>query len=97
MRPARLALAVALALAGCADFDPYATAPLAAPAGVKDAGSRVAICYDWLLSNRDEVQRAAQRECAASTTATPADTDWRLDNCPLLLPARATFVCAPNK
>ncbi len=94
----RVALAVAaLALAGCSAFDPYPTYPRAADAGVTDAGPRVAICYDTLVSTLAEVQKAAQQECAADASATPVDTDWLLQYCPLLLPARATFVCAPKK
>jgi hypothetical protein len=88
---------VALALAGCSAFDPYPTYPRDPEAGVTDAGPRVAICYDTLVSTLAEVQKAAQQECAADTTAAPVDTDWLLQYCPLLLPARATFVCAPKK
>jgi hypothetical protein len=87
---------VALALAGCSALDPYPTYPRDPEAGGADAGPRVAICYDTLVSSLAEVQKAAQQECAADTTATPADTDWLLQYCPLLLPARATFVCAPK-
>jgi hypothetical protein len=57
----------------------------------------VAICYDTLVSTLAEVQAAAQQECAAETIATPVDTDWYIQYCPLLLPARATFTCAPKK
>ena len=32
----------------------------------------------------------------AQYAAVRVDTDWKLDFCPLLLPARATFVCAPE-
>jgi hypothetical protein len=89
--------AAAAGIAGCSAFDPYPTAPQPAAAGVKDAGARVAICYDVLVSSRAAVEKAAQDECASNTLATRADTDWKLDFCPLLLPARATFVCKPNK
>jgi hypothetical protein len=57
----------------------------------------VAICYDTLISSLEQVQAAAQQECTAETVAAPVDTDWYLQFCPLLLPARATFVCAPKK
>ncbi len=92
-----LAAVLASALGGCSALDPYATFPRAAEAGVTDPGPRVAICYDRLVSTLAEVQRAAQQECAANTVATPVDTDWLLEYCPLLVPARATFVCAPQK
>jgi hypothetical protein len=90
-------LAAAAGLAGCSAFDPYPTYPQPAAAGIKDAGTRVAICYDAVVSSRVEVQKAAQDECLPNTRAMRVDTDWKLDYCPLLLPARATFVCAPKK
>jgi len=85
------------ALAGCSALEPYATYPRSAGPGEVDAGPRVAICYDTFVSSLDEVQKTAQEECAANTVATYSSTDWYLQFCPLLLPARATFVCAPKK
>jgi hypothetical protein len=90
-------LLAAAALAGCSALDPYATYPRQPAAGVKDAGPRVAVCYDTLVSTSSSVQQTAQQECPAQTLATRIDTDWLLLNCPLLLPARATFVCTPKK
>jgi hypothetical protein len=90
-----LLLAVAT-LAGCSELQPYATYPRAARAGEVDAGPRVAVCRDSLVSSLDDAQRVAQGECAANTIATYSSTDWNMQNCPLLLPARATFVCAPK-
>ena len=87
-----------MALAGCGGaFQPYPTVPPDAQPGEADAGPRVAICYDTFASSLDQVQAAAQQECAPNTQATPVRTDWYLQYCPLLLPARATFVCTPNK
>jgi hypothetical protein len=94
---AALLLAADAGLGGCSAFDPYPTYPQPAAAGKKDPGPRVAICYDLLVSSRDDVQKTAQAECAPNTVAKRVDTDWKLDYCPLLLPARATFVCAPKK
>jgi len=90
-------LAAAAGLAGCSTFDPYPTSPQPAVAGAKDAGPRVAICYDAVVSSGAQVQKAAQDECAPNTLAARVDTDWKLDYCPLFLPARATFVCTPKK
>ncbi|MGE5269895.1 MAG: hypothetical protein ACM3JG_09520 [Thiohalocapsa sp.] len=90
------ALLVAAALAGCSALDPYPTAPAAAPTGA--IGHRVAICYNTLTTPLAAVEAEAQQECAAATPRTiarPAETDWYLQNCPLLLPARATFACMP--
>jgi hypothetical protein len=94
---AALVLAVGAGLAGCSAFAPYPTYPQQPAAGTKDAGPRVAICYALFISSRDDVQKAAQDECAPKTLARRVGTDWWLDYCPLLLPARATFVCTPKK
>lgn len=91
-----IAVAGAL-LAACTAFDPYPTYAQPAAPGAKDAGPRVAICYDGLVNSRDTVQKAAQDECGPNTLPARVDTDWKLDYCPLSLPARATFVCAPKK
>jgi hypothetical protein len=98
MREAVLAvLALGAGLSGCSALDPFPTYPQFAGAGANDTGPRVAICYDALASSRDTVQKAAQDECGPGTRAARVDTDWKLDYCPLLLPARATFVCQPKK
>jgi hypothetical protein len=93
---AKLAIAVAAALAGCSVLDPYSTYPRQPEAKTHDAGPRVAICYDPLVSAAVAVQQTAQSQCTADSRATRIDTDWLLQYCPLLLPARATFVCAPK-
>jgi hypothetical protein len=97
MTIARLpALAIALALGGCSALDPYPTYPAPANPGEVDPGPRVAICYNTVVSTLDRVQAAAQQECEPDTVATPRHTDWHMQYCPLLLPARATFTCAPK-
>jgi hypothetical protein len=91
-----LTLLAAVALAGCGVLDPYATLPRdAKPA--QPAGQRVGICYNTLRSSLAQLQAEAQRECAADTLAEQVDTDWYMRTCPLLLPARATFVCTVKK
>ena len=84
-------------LGGCSALAPYPTYPRTVGPGEEATAPRVAICYDTLVSTLDEVQVAAQQECPSNTTATPFDTDWHLQYCPLLLPARATFVCAAKQ
>src|SRR6266852_3157251 len=84
------------ALAGCGALDPFPTLAPSAASGAA-AGPRVAICYNTLITPLAAVQVEAQQECAANTIAVPVDTDWYLQNCPLLLPARATFTCIPKK
>lgn len=89
--------AAAAGLAGCGGLAPYATAPLPAPAGTHDPGRRVGICYDGLASSAAEVRAAAQQECGPGAQAILLGTDWRLENCPVLLASRATFACKPKK
>ena len=97
MKLARAFALAAAALAGCSQLQPYATYPRAPAAGEADPRQRVAVCRDPLISSLDDAQRVAQEECAADTIATYSSTDFFLQNCPLLLPERATFVCAPKK
>jgi hypothetical protein len=97
----RLAVALAsgllaVTLVACGALDPYPAAPHTAPAGAPP-GQRVAICYNTLTTTLAEVQTQAQQECPADTAAEPAGTDWYLQSCPLLLPARATFTCKPKR
>jgi len=92
-----VAVAAGMALTGCSALEPYPTYPRMAGPGEEATAQRVAICYDTLVSTLDQVQVAAQQECPSNTTATYFDTDWYLQFCPLLLPARATFACTPNK
>jgi hypothetical protein len=91
-----MALLGAASLAGCGAFNPYPTVPSLATAG-QAAGPRVAICYNGLTTSGAAAREQAQKECPAGTTAEPVDTDYILQYCPLLLPAHATFVCAPEK
>ncbi len=93
---AALLLAGGAVLAGCGALGPFPTAPRVAQPG-QPAGARVAICYNTLTTPLAKVQAEAQSECAAGTVPEPVDTDWHLQNCPLLLPARASFVCTPRK
>ena len=94
-RTAALGLLVGL-LAACGALDPFPTTPHNIEPG-QPAGQRVAICYDTLVTTLAEVRQQAQHECPANTTATPIQTDWIMQNCPILLPARATFVCTPPR
>jgi len=91
------AIVLLASLAGCSALEPYATYPRAARPGEDTALTRVAICYDTFVSTLDEVEAAAQQECPSNTTARYSTTDWYLQYCPLLLPARATYLCTPKK
>jgi hypothetical protein len=91
-----LILFAAAATAECSALTPFATSPLAADPGVKDARPRVAICYNLWKTPPEKIQELAQVECLGGTVAEQIDTDYRLDNCPLMTPGRATFVCKPK-
>ncbi|MBV8120969.1 MAG: hypothetical protein JO081_13660, partial [Alphaproteobacteria bacterium] len=62
------------ALVGCSALQPYATFPRNARPGEDTSLTRVAICYDTFVSSLDQVQAAAQQECAADTVATYSST-----------------------
>jgi hypothetical protein len=95
-----LALLAGVLLGSCGELDPYPTTPRVAqslPPGSPQVktppASRVGICYNTLTTTLDEVRKQAQGECPANTVAEQTDTDWYLQYCPLLLPARATYAC----
>ena len=97
---AALALLATLAgVAGCGALNPFPTLPKPArpvKAGQPAAPPRVAICYDGLATSFAKATADAQQQCPKGTTATPVATDYWMDYCPLLLPARATFACRPT-
>jgi hypothetical protein len=95
---AALALVAAVGIADCSALDPFATAPKAAkPAlpGHPAPPPRVAICYNGLATSAAEARTEAQQQCAKGTVAEPVASDRYLQLCPVLLPTRATFACAP--
>jgi hypothetical protein len=92
---AALLLASATALAGCGALQPFATAPATARPGQPE-GARVAICYNAVVTPLAAVAAEAQQECGPAMAAVPVETDWYLQHCPVLLPARASFRCAPR-
>ena len=97
MNPGRaLVFALAAALVGCSMLEPYPTAPQPTPPG-KAAELRIAICYDGFAGGRAAARARAQQECPAHTVATWLASDLRMEHCPLLLPARATFACISRK
>lgn len=92
-----LALAALSALAGCSAVAPYETAPPAPSPGAAVKGPRIAFCYDGFAGGRAAVGARATRACPARTSARYLGTDLRMNHCPLLSPARASFLCAPEK
>jgi hypothetical protein len=98
MRTNRLpALLLAVFVTGCTALNPFPTGPLAADSKAKDIPPRVAICYNPMKTPPEKVQELGQAQCLSDTVADKIGVDYRLDDCPVLTPARATFVCKPTK
>ena len=89
------ALLFAAIVSGCSVLTPFSTGPLI-DAKAKDPGPRVAICFNPLKTADEKVQQLGQAECTGDTAAQLVSTDYHLDDCPMLTPARATFVCKPQ-
>jgi hypothetical protein len=88
---------LAVVAAGCSGFTPFPTAPPLLGFGEKNPGTRVAICYNGLKSTPEEIQRLGQGECPSHSLAERIGTDYRMDDCPAMTPARATFLCKTTK
>jgi len=99
VRALRLLVVLAAGLAcGCGALTPFPTMPANPPTGVVDPRQRVAICSNPLKTTPEQVQQAAQAECLGKTVAERVTgEDYRLDVCPLAVPARITFACTPKK
>lgn len=92
-----LGLVLAAFVTGCSALNPFPTAPLAADPKAVDPRPRVAICYNPMKTPPEKVEQLGQAQCLGGTVAEKIDVDYRLDDCPVLAPARATFVCKPAK
>jgi hypothetical protein len=89
-------LGVVLAVSGCGSFvAPFEGNARLPPAGVVEAGPRVAICYNALFTKPAEVREQAENACGVSSTPNLAGQDIR-GGCPLAVPVRANFVCMPD-
>jgi hypothetical protein len=96
--PRAAIVAIVAALTACTALDPFPTSPsVPEPGTPQPPGLRVAICANPLKTSHVQIRDEAQQECPAGTEARLDRTDYYLANCPLLLPARASFVCAPKK
>jgi hypothetical protein len=88
--------ACAALLGGCGSFvAPFEGIPHAPPAGVTEAGPRVAVCYNAMFTTAQDVRRVAEEACGPDTIPQPAGQEMRL-MCPLMTPVRANFICKPN-
>ncbi len=81
-----------LGLTGCGWLPPFETVPPPAPAGQSEA-NRVAVCYNWLTTTKEQVRGVAAQSCGPGMTAERVDRDVTLNFCPVFTPARATFAC----
>jgi hypothetical protein len=92
-------LLLVAAVAGCSGFTPFPASPRGLSAHEKNPGTRVAICYNGLKTPPEEVQKLGLEQCQnyGGATAERIDTDYRMDDCPLMTPARATFLCKTAK
>jgi hypothetical protein len=86
-------LLFAAALSGCTALNPFATNPPPPEPGVVEADPRVAICYNPAKTPAEKVQEFAQAQCFGDSIAQRTGTDYLLQDCPVLTPERATFVC----
>jgi hypothetical protein len=93
-----------LALAQCrGDLSPFETTPVTLDkAQVKAisigdaAPTTIGVCYNSFAATAAEVRAIAATACGADTVPRPVERDFQLSTCPLLQPARATFVCLPK-
>ena len=90
----RLALLLALALAGCGaqQVAPFETIPRAPLRGPTQGLPRIGVCYNALFSTPEEVRATAEEACGSIGRPQLVEQDLRLA-CPLLTPTRATFMC----
>lgn len=86
-----LALVPLLAIAGCGILAPFPSATPPAPPGT--TGVPVGICYSRLASSTDDLRALAAQECGSGQMPQLVDTEWNVNNCPLLTPTRAIFIC----
>ena len=87
------ALLLAATLSGCTALNPFATNPPPLEPGVMEPDPRVAICYNPAKTPPEKVQEVAQAQCFGDSIAQQTGTDYQLQDCPVLTPERATFVC----
>jgi len=97
MRWCQLVLLLAALATACSGPTPFVTAPPPLAPGAQNPGQRVSVCYNTLKTSPEKLQALAQPQCPVNTTAERLGTDYRLDDCPILTPGRATFVCKAAK
>jgi hypothetical protein len=91
-----LFLGLCLVLGACGSLaEPFEGVPRPPQPDAVEAGPRVAVCYNAMFATPAAVRRVAEEACGNGTIAQPAGQDMRL-SCPLLMPVRANFVCAPE-
>ena len=93
MRRGLRTLLLAATLSGCTALNPFATSPPPLEPGVIEPDPRVAVCYNPAKTPPEKVQELAQAQCLGESIAQQTGTDYQLQDCPVLTPERATFVC----
>ena len=93
-----IALLVTLAACGSGILPPFETIPPPLSKAEKKAAGdkplpRVAVCYNMFSTSAQAVLALAKESCDPGTTPKPVQRDLTLNNCPILQPARATFIC----
>jgi len=84
-----------LCLTQCSGWlPPFDTVP-PTDAAADSATTRVAVCYNALTASPEQLLGIAATSCGPGTTPQPAGRDISLDYCPVLIPSRATYSCAP--
>lgn len=82
-------------LAQCSGWlPPYETVPARTHKHAGTAGTLVGVCYNMLTTSAEQVRAIATESCEPGRVPRPVERDLSLESCPLLQPARATFVCA---
>jgi hypothetical protein len=96
MKRRALALLLPLALAYCSSsLPPYETVPPANPA--QDDRLRIALCYNGLTTSDEQLHSLAAESCGPGMQPQAAGRELiNLNNCPLLMPERATFTCSAH-
>lgn len=93
-------LLLPLALLQCGMLAPYATVPMTfnkaqqpTPAPGETVPTHIGVCYNAFTTTADEVRVIAAQNCDPGTVPHAVERDLSLTNCPILIPARATFAC----
>jgi hypothetical protein len=93
-------LLLPLALLQCGMLAPYATVPATlnkaqqpTPAPGETLPTHIGVCYNAFTTTAAEVRSIAAQNCDPGSVPRAIERDLSLTNCPIFIPARATFAC----